>query len=348
MGSTNGMPGGSGAGSIGGGPSSSNGGSGQNSGGGGNWNGGNMQGYVQPEIYQDKRYMTPHGGNPANVAPKGQQYANYPAFGEGAYRLAGAPSPYDPAGLGEQEYEMGAESGETVVASQPVAPHLLAGANKAKISSPQLSMSHAHQQMYAVPQGLVVLPSPGGPAYYSSPPDGGDDPASTSSRSKRSRGAPSSDDDYEENAEDSSDEDDEEYGLTASGNRRRDVPDPATQPSSESVVEVVAASNSRRRTGQARVRRFSKGGAAITQFRVNPVKSTPHHLTQSTLPRAPNNKVPSSLANTGASTMMYSFNLRGDKKRPSKRRKQSLIASSAPIDPVRVDEFEQLAILGTT
>jgi len=78
----------------------------------------------------------------------------------------------------------------------------------------------------------------------------------------------------------------------------------------------------------------------IRVFKVNPTKS--RALKPATTARHPG-KVPSSLTNTMASTMMYQFNLNKPK---NKKPRRGAIASGPPNSPINLSEFEMLKILG--
>jgi serine/threonine protein kinase len=105
---------------------------------------------------------------------------------------------------------------------------------------------------------------------------------------------------------------------------------------------------------------MSKAGT-VMQFKVNPSPSVPLSVSGAT---AKNVKIPSALANTAASGMMYSFNFRKETKKSAQEaaaaaaaaaaeaaapstRKFSSLGVDLPTGPLSLTDFEQLGVLGT-
>lgn len=80
--------------------------------------------------------------------------------------------------------------------------------------------------------------------------------------------------------------------------------------------------------------------ANIRVFKVNPSKSRAHRPIVA--PHRNPGKVPSSLSNTSASTMMYQFNL----KPKNRKTKKAAIATGPPSYPITLTDFEFLKVLG--
>jgi len=86
----------------------------------------------------------------------------------------------------------------------------------------------------------------------------------------------------------------------------------------------------------------------VSVFRVNPSKSKPHTECQRqlTMRQGGTMRVPATLQNTMAPSMMYHFNLKKERKEAEKRKKKSIIASSLPSTHVTLKDFEFLQTLG--
>src|SRR5690606_36003016 len=92
------------------------------------------------------------------------------------------------------------------------------------------------------------------------------------------------------------------------------------------------------------IRRTRKPKPHIQVFKVNPSKSVPHSLVLENK-NVTGGKVPSSLANTLAGAMMYSFDIKKEKKKQKKR--TSSIGKFSPGPNLQLDDFTFLNILGT-
>lgn len=125
--------------------------------------------------------------------------------------------------------------------------------------------------------------------------------------------------------------DDDKYDNVSS-----DLTDPMTI---EAHDEVVGPENKKIKP----VRKSRKPKPHIQVFKVNPSKSVPHSLLLDK--NMSGGKVPSSLANTLAGAMMYSFDIRKEKKKQKKR--TSSIGKLIPSVNSQLEDFSFLTILGT-
>lgn len=98
------------------------------------------------------------------------------------------------------------------------------------------------------------------------------------------------------------------------------------------AAEDVTTSAAKRRAGPPVVEKITKGAGAVMQFKVNPSKSVPHQIPPTAAP-AKHGKIPSSLAKTAASGMMYSFNFKKDKKRTESDSTEDVQAAPYPDFP---------------
>lgn len=94
---------------------------------------------------------------------------------------------------------------------------------------------------------------------------------------------------------------------------------------------------------QKKVKRTRAPKPHIQVFKVNPSKSVPHSL--SLHKKKLSGKVPSSLANTMAGAMMYSFDIRKERKKAKKRK--STIGRAVPATELSLADFDFLTVLGT-